>query len=283
MIVDSMLSTSFCGRAGLEPGRSGDELGADGHLDRDVAHGAQLRLRVARQLRWCTAPSSPAPAQRGDDVGRAAARRDAHDDIGRRRQRRRRSRRSRRRRRPRRPPAASTMASGPPAMSATTWSGDVPNVGGNSEASSTPMRPDEPAPDVDQPAAVRDPGHRSRRSPARSRAVRPGRRAARWRPRRSSPRRGRRSPCGRCRRTARRPSRSSGARSASSRARHRRDLGSSTSRRPSPSRLSDDHEDHDDSARGDHRPRRLVHQRPGLEDHRARATAPAEGRRGRGS
>ena len=38
------------------------------------------------------------------------------------------------------------MASGPPAMMRDDLVGGVPNVGGHSEASSTPMRPDEPAP-----------------------------------------------------------------------------------------------------------------------------------------
>ena len=54
----------------------------------------------------------------------------------------------------RRPPSTSssaastgeTIAGGPPAMIATTSPGSVPNVGGHSDASSTPRRPDDPAP-----------------------------------------------------------------------------------------------------------------------------------------
>ncbi len=39
-----------------------------------------------------------------------------------------------------------TSASGPPAIRPTTWEGSVLNVGGHSDASSTPRRPAVPAP-----------------------------------------------------------------------------------------------------------------------------------------
>ena len=76
-----MFSTIFCGSSGLEPGRTGDDFGADQGRDHNLDEPCELRVVVAGETDGKRAALVGFP-NRAENVGRATTGGDADDRIG---------------------------------------------------------------------------------------------------------------------------------------------------------------------------------------------------------